>query len=82
MATQEISTNDVSPEQAVKALEEILNHLNATSDTRSEIQTDTSRCPSYLLDWNYDDTWEAGNENGKALEAELIQNLIKKVISN
>lgn len=81
MEGQETSINDVSPEAAVKVVKEILDHLAALSKVVAEPVTDTSQCPSYLLDWNHDDTWEAGNENGQALEADFIRNLIRKAVS-
>lgn len=79
---QQVNLNEVSAENLVKALQAVLDHTAKTLVNDPEPEYRTS-CPlDTLLDGNYDDAWEAGQDNGELLEAKRVQELISEVLAN
>lgn len=79
---QQANLNEVNAETLVKALQAVLDHTAKTLVNDPDPEYRTS-CPlDTLLDGNYDDAWEAGQDNGELLEAKRIQDLISEVLAN
>jgi hypothetical protein len=80
-ANQQVSLNEVSPEALMKAVQAVLDRTAKTLANEPEPQYRTS-CPrDTLLDGNYDDAWEEGQENGQLWEAKRIQDLIFEALA-
>lgn len=78
---EQVNLNEVSAETLVKALQAVLDHTAKTLVNEPEPEYRTS-CPlDTLLDGNYDDAWEHGQDNGELLEAKRIQDLINEVLA-
>lgn len=78
---QKMNLSEVSPETLAKTLQSILDHTAKTLTNDPDPIYRTS-CPlDTLLDGNYDDAWEAGQDNGELLEAKRIQDLIQEVLA-
>jgi len=84
MATTEspaIKLSEVDSETLVKTLQAVLDYTARTLAPTPNPEYRTS-CPlDTLLDGNYDDAWEEGQDNGQALEAKHIQDLILETLA-
>ena len=78
---KQVDLSEVNPETLAKALQAVLDHTAKTLVNEPEPEYRTS-CPlDTLLDGNYDDAWEHGQDNGELLEAKRIQDLINEVLA-
>lgn len=81
VANEKMNLTEVSAETLAKALQAVLDHTAKTLVNDPDPEYRTS-CPlDTLLDGNYDDAWEAGQDNGELLEAKRIQDLISEVLA-
>lgn len=79
---QQINLKEVSPETLAKTLQVILDHTAKTLANDPEPEYRNS-CPlDTLLEGNYDDAWEEGQDNGELLEAKRIPDLIYKALAS
>jgi hypothetical protein len=78
---QQVNLNEVSAETLVKALQAVLDHTAKTLVNEPEPEYRTSCPEDALWNGNYDDVWEAGQDNGELLEAKRIQDLISEVLA-
>jgi hypothetical protein len=79
---QQLNLSDVSAETLTKTLQAIIDHTTKTLASDPDPVYRTS-CPlDTLLDGNYDDAWEAGQDNGELLEAKRIQDLILETLAS
>ena len=80
-ANQTLNLNEVSPETLAAILQAVMDHTSKTLVNEPEPIYRTS-CPlDTLMDGNYDDAWEAGQDNGELLEAKRIQDLIQEALA-
>jgi hypothetical protein len=80
-ANTEINLNEVDTKTLVKTLQAVLDFTTRTLTHTPDPEYRTS-CPlETLLDGNYDDAWEEGQDNGQALEAKHIQDLIRGTLA-
>lgn len=80
-ANMQINLNEVSKETLAETLQAVLDFTAKTLSHTPNPEYRTS-CPlDTLLDGNYDDAWEEGQDNGQALESKHIQDLIHEKLT-